>query len=428
MQYMLCTVYCTYIIQVQELNSRHRQSVKQHRRRNQAVKFTRRRRVRHQQRAMAYRLYAMAAIDGTSCIRRIWVKDRRHGLVFWNTVMTTYTDEDWRRHFRMCKATFEFIANELRPALEKETTNWRAPIPYKVRLAAVIWWLATPTEYRSISNMFGIGISTLCNLAREVCFAIRRNLFKRYISLPSGERLTATINGFERRRFPQCAGAIDGTHVPILAPSKNPADYHNRKGWHSVIMQAVVDHNFCFTDVNIGWPGRTHDARVLANSNIFSLAEDRQNGHLFPMENSTVINGVEVPVFLIGDAAYPLKKWLMKPYTNHALTADQRRFNTRLSSARMVVENAFGRLKGRWRILLKRNDVNISFVSDVVASCSVLHNICEMHKEQFYPEWDEEMRNYERQHGLVQPNDNVDPNNQNIDVTSDIRDAVSAFL
>nr|XP_055073085.1 uncharacterized protein LOC129453050 [Misgurnus anguillicaudatus] len=153
------------------------------------------------------------------------------------------------------------------------------------------------------------------------------------------------------------------------------------------VLQAVVDHNFCFTDIYVGWPGRTHDARVLSNSPIFKMAEE-QGGYLFPHENSMSVNGVDVPVHLIGDAAYPLKNWLMKGFTNHnTLTPQQRHYNYRLSSARMVVENAFGRLKGRWRCLLKRNDVDTVLMSDVVAVCCVLHNICEINKEHFLPDW-----------------------------------------
>uniref|UniRef100_A0A9J8B1E5 C2H2-type domain-containing protein n=1 Tax=Cyprinus carpio carpio TaxID=630221 RepID=A0A9J8B1E5_CYPCA len=113
-----------------------------------------------------------------------------------------------------------------------------------------------------------------------------------------------------------------------------------------------------------------------------------QCGKSFRCKNSLIVNGVEVPVHLIGDAAYPLKNWLMKGFTNHhALTPQQRLYNYRLSSARMVIENAFGRLKGRWRCLLKRNDVNTALMSDVVAACCVLHNICEMHEEMFLPDW-----------------------------------------
>ena len=35
------------------------------------------------------------------------------------------------------------------------------------------------------------------------------------------------------------------------------------EGFYSVIVQAVVDHNLLFTDLNIGWPGSVHDVRVL---------------------------------------------------------------------------------------------------------------------------------------------------------------------
>ncbi|KAI2645889.1 Protein ANTAGONIST OF LIKE HETEROCHROMATIN PROTEIN 1 [Labeo rohita] len=151
--------------------------------------------------------------------------------------------------------------------------------------------------------------------------------------------------------MPVCVGAIDGTHIPIISPRENPADYHNRKGWHSIILQGIADHKMLliticcisFTDVYVGWPGRTHDARVLADSDIYCL-----------------------------DPAYPLKKWLIKAFPNSvALSQEKRHFNHRLSSARIVVENASERLKGRWRCLLKRNDININTVSNVVLACCV---------------------------------------------------------
>ena len=88
---------------------------------------------------------------------------------------------------------------------------------------------------------------------------------------------------------------------------------------------------------------------------------------------------MNVPLLILGDPAYPLKPWMMKPYpdTGH-LTVAERHFNYRQSRARMVVENAFGRLKGRWRCLLKRMDYyDIKHSTNAIASCVVLHNICE---------------------------------------------------
>ena len=65
--------------------------------------------------------------------------------------------------------------------------------------------------------------------------------------------------------FPQVSGAIDGTHVPIVAPQESTADFYNQKGYCSVVVQAVVDHRSLFTDVYIGWPGKVHNAHMLAN-------------------------------------------------------------------------------------------------------------------------------------------------------------------
>ena len=85
-----------------------------------------------------------------------------------------------------------------------------------------------------------------------------------------------------------------------------------------------------------------------------------------------------MPLLVLGDSAYPLLSWLMKPYPdNEALKPQQHHFNYRQSRARMVVENALGWLTGRWQCLLKRMDYyEIEHIVNVVAVCVVLENIC----------------------------------------------------
>ena len=62
----------------------------------------------------------------------------------------------------------------------------------------------------------------------------------------------------------------------------------------------------------------------------------------------------DLPVTIIADPAYPLKPWIMKPYSGRGnLTAAQVRFNYRLSRARMTIENSFGRLKGKMALFAK---------------------------------------------------------------------------
>ena len=194
----------------------------------------------------------------------------------------------------------------------------------------------------------------------------------------------------EKLGFPQCAGVVDGTHIPIASPEECPADYFNRKGWHSILMQGMVDHLGRFTDIYIGWPGRVHDARVFVNSSLYLRGE---NGTLLPDWKQT-IGGQEVPLVVLGDPAYPLLSWLMKAFPdNGSLTAQQKTYNYRLSRARVVVEHAYGRLKGRWHCLLKRNDINVHDVPTVVAACCVLHNICETRGENFEDQWMQDVDN-----------------------------------
>ena len=183
--------------------------------------------------------------------------------------------------------------------------------------------------------------------------------------MSSGDWLKEIINGFEICwGFQQVAGAIDGSHIPII---RLASDYYNRKGYYSIIMQALVDFRGLFMDVYIGWPGNVHDARVFTNS---SLYRKGSIGTLLPDWKRDVC-GVQVLLVILGDPAYPALPWLMKPYTENTHgTAAQNQYNYWQSRAQIVVENAFGRLK--------RMDCQLSNVSNVVASCVVLYNMCEM--------------------------------------------------
>ena len=135
---------------------------------------------------------------------------------------------------------------------------------------------------------------------------------------------------------------------------------------------ATVDAEGRFMWASSGYPGNSHDAIIFQSTNLFSKLS---NGDVLPAYCKK--DGcVDVFPALLSDSAFPFLPWIMKPYTNSILTKDQRYFNYRLSRARMVVEGAFRQLKGRWRILLRKNECHTETLKSVSLACIILHNMC----------------------------------------------------
>ena len=75
-------------------------------------------------------------------------------------------------------------------------------------------------------------------------------------------------------------------------------------------------------------------------------------------------------------------------------------FGYRLSSARMVIECAFGRLKARFGCLRRDMDINLDDLTYVIHSCFILHNFFEIHKEQINPQYVTAALNLQRTEGI----------------------------
>jgi hypothetical protein len=58
-----------------------------------------------------------------------------------------------------------------------------------------------------------------------------------YLEIRIKHKQTSMVN---HEGFPNCGGAIDSTHIPIIAPSESHGDYLNRKGYYSLIMQGSI--------------------------------------------------------------------------------------------------------------------------------------------------------------------------------------------
>ncbi|GFY67024.1 protein ALP1-like [Trichonephila inaurata madagascariensis] len=228
----------------------------------------------------------------------------------------TILDTTILKKIRVSRRTFQHICDRLKPQIKKHFIV-RKPISVERRVAVTLVKLGSSGELRTVANLFGIARCTACIIVREVCTALCTT-FK--ITFPTQRDLDAIATEFfDRSALPGCCGALDGCHIPIKAPSLNAKDYFCRKQFHSLILQAVVDGNSHFMNINVGWPGSVHDARVFRNSVIFSRY-----------------------------SAYPLLPWVMKPYGGR-LTREMENFNKKLSCGRVSVEHAFGQLKGRWR-------------------------------------------------------------------------------
>ena len=71
----------------------------------------------------------------------------------------------------------------------------------------------------------------------------------------------------------------------------------------------------------------------------------------------------------------------MKGFSRVGKNDRERFFSFKMSSARIVIENTFGLLKGRFGYLKRDKDIDINVLPQLIMACFVLHNFCEMKNE-----------------------------------------------
>ena len=90
------------------------------------------------------------------------------------------------------------------------------------------------------------------------------------------------------------------------------------------------------------------DVGTFSASSLYHFLEDLE--FTLPQPASFEGSGTEMSFFTLGDEAYPLKTYVMKPCARKDLSCEERVFNYRLSQARSCVECAFGILTAKCRL------------------------------------------------------------------------------
>ncbi|XP_067136333.1 putative nuclease HARBI1 [Centruroides vittatus] len=282
-------------------------------------------------------------------------------------IVPKYSDDIFKSHFRLTRSTVEILLS----MLPQEPARRKARIPKETSVLFSLWFMGNQESYRGVCDRFGLGFASGHREFTKFCTSICA-LSNSIIKMPQGFEIERIRQGFQKLRvkpFPGTIGCIDGTHIAFSVSKEEKNDHINRKGYPSVVLQAICDHELKFLDVYAGWPGSANDARVFRNSPLFKNMEEKED--FIPSD-----------CHILGDCAYPLNNKIMTPYRNNGhLTRKQKLFNTILSSTRVLIEQAFAHLFGRFRKLIYIYVRRREFVPDVIVAACVLHNLCIMHND-----------------------------------------------
>jgi len=270
------------------------------------------------------------------------------------------------------------LLHRLYQRISKHDTHYRKALEPGLKLAMTIRHLASGDRYASMKFDFRVPHNTISVCVREVCQAIIDEYKDECIQCPvTVAEWRAIATEFERRwNVPHACGALDGKLIACRRPRKSGSLYFNYKGFFSLVLLGLVDADYKFLWIDIGGQGHMSDAQIFNASELKECLEDNSIG--FPAPDTLPNDDTPTPYFILGDDAFGLRTFLMKPYAQRQMTKEQRVFNYRLSRGRRIVKNAFGILAQRWQILLTTMQHDPTTIAVIVQACVILHNLMRM--------------------------------------------------
>ena len=109
--------------------------------------------------------------------RSLWMRPRSQ--VFFKDVVLGWDEQQWKKNFRVSRATFHFLCTQLQSCLQRKYLV-QMPLSVEERVAITSWRLGTTIEYRSLGHLLGVGLSTVCVAVHEVYTTIVDVLRHRY--------------------------------------------------------------------------------------------------------------------------------------------------------------------------------------------------------------------------------------------------------
>lgn len=330
-------------------------------------------------------LYHRRRVEGRAM--RIF-RDRSNPLDYMN-------DIELIQKYRLDRRSILQVCDELTEGLRRHTRR-SVPMSVSLQVMVALRYYATGSFQSALSDVHGVSRMTVSRCVHRVSHELSRRLHQ-HIRFPStAEEIIHVKQGFYSiGHFPNVVGAVDGSFIPIIAPSVDEHLYVTRKGFHAINIQGICDADNLFLDIVVKWPGCTHDSYMWNNCNVSQLFESGQ------LPNT----------WLLGDSAYALKPWMMTPLMSPATRAE-RRYNVSHKRTRCVVERTYGIWKSRFRCLHKSGGcMMFSPQRDVkvIAATAVLHNICVRNRIPIQVEDDQE------DHDLDMPDDDTDGQRRDVD-------------
>jgi hypothetical protein len=220
-------------------------------------------------------------------------------------------------------------------------------------------------SYAALADSFRLGISTIHYIIKEVCKVIWKILVPLHMPEPTSEmQLSASNEFFQRWNFPNCIGSIDEKHIRLKCPSNSGSMYYNYKQYYSIVLQALADARYRFIAIDIGAYGKQSDGGIFCRRSVYHLLNS--NNINMPDDEGLPLFDVKLSFVMLGDEAYPLLSYLMRPFPRRQLTESKRDRNYRLSRGRRVVESAFDILAAKWRILNRPMETSPDMADKIV--------------------------------------------------------------
>lgn len=139
---------------------------------------------------------------------------------------------------------------------------------------------------------------------------------------------------------------------------------------------AIADAMYKFVAIDIGAPGRCSDGGIWEATGLREAVKQS-----LPTEQQRLPNSDKVGHhYLVGDPAFPLQDYMIRPFAGRGLPHAKAVFNYRHSRARRVVENAFGIASARWRVWRHPIEASPYMVILISKAVCVLHNFAMSHE------------------------------------------------